>query len=341
VFLPDIEYEVSLVLNGIRLHRWTMSITPSTVLRPWADWRVRFAVLSLIWGFSFLLIKLGTDSFAPLQVSLGRVACGAAVLLIALAVKRQRLPRGARIWWHLAVAAFLLNVLPFTLFGYAELRIPSTLAGICNATTPLWGMLVALVALREDRPTRWRFAGLGIGFIGVLTVLGVWQGFAGQDVTGTAFALAASASYAVGWAYVRRTLSGGGHGHLSMSAAQLSAATVQLVVLTGLFTSVPRTVSMTSVAAIIALGAVGTGVAFLMQYRLVAEVGPTTSEQVTYFIPVIATVAGVVLLDEKLAWTTPVGAVIVLVGAALTRRRTRPRTGTVRTAVPKATAETR
>lgn len=120
------------------------------------DWRVRFGALALIWGFSFLLIKVGTEGFAPFQVTFGRLLFGTAVLAVALVLKRDRLPRDVRVWGHLTVAAFLLNALPFSLFAYAELTIPSTLAGICNATTPLWGMLLSLVALSEDRPTRVR-----------------------------------------------------------------------------------------------------------------------------------------------------------------------------------------
>ncbi|MGW1625042.1 EamA family transporter, partial [Streptomyces sp. NPDC002172] len=89
--------------------------------RPRLDWRLRFGALSLIWGFSFLFIKVGTEGYAPFQVTLGRLVFGTAVLAAAMAVKRQRLPRGARTWGHLAVAAFLLNALPFSLFAYAEL----------------------------------------------------------------------------------------------------------------------------------------------------------------------------------------------------------------------------
>ncbi|MEF9881668.1 DMT family transporter [Streptomyces sp. P9-A4] len=286
------------------------------------DWRVRFGVLALIWGFSFVFIKVGTEGFAPFQVTFGRLLFGTAVLAVALAVKRDRLPRGARVWGHLTVAAFLLNALPFSLFAYAELTIPSTLAGICNATTPLWGMLLSLVALSEDRPTRVRAAGLGIGFMGVLTVLGAWQGFSGLDVTGTALALLASFSYAVGWIYVRRTLSGSGVSNLSLATSQVGLATLQLAVVTPLFTSVPTSVELLPLLAVIALGALGTGYAMLLQYGVVAEVGPTTASMVTYFIPVIATTAGVALLDEGLTWNTPVGAVVVLAGAALTQTRT-------------------
>ncbi|MFI7343055.1 DMT family transporter [Streptomyces sp. NPDC050085] len=298
---------------------------PATLSSPTArrtlDWRLRFGGLSLIWGFSFLLIKVGTDGYAPFQVTLGRLLFGTLVLAAAMAVKRERLPRGARTWGHLAVAAFLLNALPFSLFAFSEQTIPSTLAGICNATSPLWGMALSLVALSEDRPTRRRVAGLGIGFLGVLTVLGVWQGFQGLDATGTAMALLASFSYPVGWIYVRRTLANTGNSHLSMTGAQLLLATAQLAVVTPLFTSWPSSFALTPLLAIVALGTLGTGLALLIQYGLVAEVGPTTAQMVTYFIPVIATAAGVAVLGESLSWSTPIGAVIVLAGAALTQAR--------------------
>ncbi|MFD7614259.1 DMT family transporter [Streptomyces sp. NPDC059828] len=292
--------------------------------RPAFDWRIRFAVLALIWGFSFLLIKVGTHGFAPFQVTFGRLFFGTAVLAVVMAVRRERLPRGLRTWGHLMIAGFFLNALPFSLFAYAELTIPSTLAGICNATSPLWGMALSLVALSEDRPTRRRVAGLGIGFLGVLTVLGAWQGFAGVDMTGTLLALLASLSYPVGWIYVRRTLAGSSHSHLSLTGAQLLLATLQLAVVTPLFTVLPTAFPVVPLLAVVALGALGTGLAMLLQYGLVAEVGPTTATMVTYFIPVIATAAGVLVLGEQLGWNTPVGALVVLAGAALTQSRRQP-----------------
>lgn len=295
---------------------------PAASRRPAIDWRIRFGVLSLIWGFSFLLIKVGTHGYAPFQVTFGRLFFGTAVLAVAIVVRRERLPRGIRTWGHLTVAAFILNAVPFSLFSYAELTIPSTLAGICNATSPLWGMLLSLVALSEDRPTRRRVGGLGLGFIGVLTVLGAWQGFSGLDFTGTAMALLASLSYAVGWIYVRRTLAGNSSSHLSLTGAQLFMATLQLAVVTPLFTDLPTSFPVVPLLAVITLGSLGTGLALLIQYGLVAEVGPTTGQMVTYFVPVIATAAGVAVLNEPLHWNTPVGAVIVLVGAALTQNRT-------------------
>ncbi|MFE9145114.1 DMT family transporter [Streptomyces tubercidicus] len=315
---------------SLRTGTATTTASPKTGGRA-RSWQLRFAVLSLVWGFSFLFIKVGTQGFAPLQVTLGRVAFGALVLLAVLTVKRERLPRSARIWAHLTAAAFFLNALPFSLFAYAELTIPSTLAGICNATSPLWGMALSVIALSEDRPTRRRVAGLGLGFLGVLTVLGAWQGFAGTDLTGTVMALGAALSYAIGWIYVRRTLAGVSHSHLSMSTTQLLLATAQLAVVTTLFTTAPTSYPIIPLLAVFALGALGTGLAFLIQYGLVAEIGPTTAQMVTYFVPMIATAAGVTLLHEQLSWNTPLGALIILAGAALTQSRPRP----IRPAAPR------
>ncbi|MEV6730766.1 MULTISPECIES: DMT family transporter [unclassified Streptomyces] len=287
------------------------------------DWRLRFAVLSVVWGFSFLLIKVGTEAYAPFQVALGRVLFGALALLAVLVVRREPLPRGRRTWAHLAVAALLLNTAPFSLFSYSELSIPSSLAGICNATSPLWGMALSMVALSEDRPTRRRFAGLGLGFLGVLTVLGAWQGFSGIDAKGTALALLASLCYPIGWIYVRRTLASVPGSPVALTGAQLMLSTLQLLVVSAAFTPAPASFPLWPTLSVIALGALGTGMALQMQYGLVAEVGPTTAQMVTYFIPVIATTAGVLLLGEQLHWNTPVGAAIVLAGAALTQTRRR------------------
>ncbi|MFJ7266984.1 DMT family transporter [Streptomyces sp. NPDC099050] len=309
----------------------TTAVTSAVTTNPTAkapaagslDWRLRFAVLSVIWGFSFLLIKVGTEAYAPFQVALGRVFFGALALLTVLLIRREPLPRGRRTWAHLTVAALLLNTAPFSLFAYAELTIPSSLAGICNATSPLWGMALSLVALSEDRPTRRRFAGLGLGFLGVLTVLGAWQGFSGLDAKGTAFALLAALCYPIGWIYVRRTLASTPGSPVALTGAQLLVSTLQLAVVSALFTTAPTSFPLWPTLSVIALGALGTGMALQMQYGLVTEIGPTTAQMVTYFIPVIATTAGVLLLNEQLHWNTPVGAAVVLAGAALTQTRRR------------------
>ncbi|WP_336047356.1 DMT family transporter [Streptomyces sp. CA2R101] len=293
---------------------------PPRTSRPRLDWRVRFGLLALVWGLSFLFVKISGEAYAPLQVSLGRVAFGAAALLAVLVARRQPLPRPGPLWGHLAVAGLLLNAVPFTLFAYSEERISSALAGICNATTPLFTLLVAISALPGERPHRNQVAGMALGFAGVLVVFGIWNGADGGDPAGAGMALGAAASMGVGWVYVRRFLTGRGHSALSLAAAQLTSGAAELALVTPFLTSAPTTLPAAPTLSLLILGALGTGVAFLMQYGLVRDAGVTLASMVTYLVPVISTLAGVAVLHEALNWHQPVGAVVILAGAALSQR---------------------
>ncbi|GIJ48545.1 transporter [Virgisporangium aliadipatigenens] len=281
-------------------------------------WVPRFVLLAAIWGVSFLLIRLGVEAFHPTQVTLGRVAFGAAVLLAVVAVRRERLPRSLKVWGHLFVAASITASVPFTLFGYAERHIPSALAGICNATTPLFTVLVALAVLPDERPTRTRLAGLVTGFAGVAVVLGVWQGFAGG--VPTLMALTAAALYAAGWAYVRRFLTGTGYSLAALACGQLLMATLQLALVTPLLGGVPSAFPLRSTLAVAALGVFGTGIAYLLHHSLVRDAGATVASTVTYLIPLVSLAVGVTLLDERLHWYQVLGAGIVLLGGWLSQR---------------------
>src|SRR5262249_27383833 len=195
-------------------------------------WRARFFTLAVIWGLSFLFIKEAVQALAPLQVVAGRMVIGTATLLAFLAARRERLPRGIRTWAHLSVAATLNNVLPFTLFAYAELRIGSALAGICNASAPLFAALVALAALPDERLSRRRGLGLLLGFCGVFVVLGAWDGLAGHDLAGALLALGGGLCYGIGFPYTRRFLTGTGNSSLSLAAGQLLCGSAMLAVRT-------------------------------------------------------------------------------------------------------------
>jgi drug/metabolite transporter (DMT)-like permease len=281
-----------------------------------------------VWGLSFLFIDIAAEVLAPLQVAFGRMATGLLPLAVILLLRRGRLPRSPRVWLHLTVAALLLNVVPFTLFGHAATAIPSALSGICNAATPLFAVVFSLLLLRDERPTRMRVAGLATGFAGVLVVFGVWRGFAGADTAGMLLAVGATVCYGIGTPYVRRHLTGTGHTTLEMATAQLLAGTAVLAVVTPLFTDAPARLPWEVLAAVTALGALGTGLAYVLQYAVIAAAGATVAATVTYVIPVVAIAAGVLLLGESLTWNEPVGAAVVVVGAALShglpRRRTAP-----------------
>jgi drug/metabolite transporter (DMT)-like permease len=290
-------------------------------IRP--GWRLQYLMLALIWGMSFLFIKEGLRAFAPMQITLGRVAIGAAVLAAVLLARRERLPRGGRTWAHLSVAAVLNNVIPFSLFGYAEQRIPSGLAGICNASAPLFAAVVALALLPDERLTPRRAAGLATGFAGVFVVLGAWAGLDGNDLTGTLMALGGGLCYGIGFPYTRRFLTGTGFSSLSLAAGQLLCGTAVLAVITPVLTSAPARWSATAVSCVVLLGALGTGLAYLLNYGIISAAGATTATTVAYVLPLVSVLAGIVILGERLTWNEPVGAAIIVAGAVLTQARPR------------------
>jgi len=290
-----------------------------------SDWRLQYLTLALIWGMSFLFIKEGVRAFAPLQITLGRVATGAAVLMMVLVVRRERLPRGRSIWGHLVVVAVINNVIPFSLFGYAEQRIPSALAGICNASAPLFGALVAFAMLPDERLSPRRVAGLATGFAGVFVVLGAWTGLAGHDMPGALMALGGGLCYGIGFPYTRRFLTGSGNSSLSLAAGQLLCSTVILAFIAPVLTTAPTRWPATSVLCIVLLGALGTGIAYLLNYGIIAAAGATIATTVGYVMPLVSILAGIALLGERLTWNEPVGAAIIVAGAALVQARTRGR----------------
>lgn len=289
------------------------------------DWRVRFVVLAGIWGTSFLFIKVAVEALTPVQVTFGRCLTGAIAIGALLAVRREPLPRDVRTWLHLVVVALLLNVIPFTLFGYAEQRVPSALAGICNAATPLFTVAVAVLALPDERPTARRAAGLALGFGGVLVVLGVWNGVLGHDAAGALMALSAALCYGLGWTYVRRFVSARGHSPFAVTTAQLIVATALSAVTMPLLGSAPAHLPPRVLLAVAALGALGTGAAFVLQHGLIRDAGATVASTVTYVAPVVAVLAGVTLLSERLTWNEPAGAAVIIAGAVLvgSKRATR------------------
>ncbi|WP_231931707.1 DMT family transporter [Micromonospora echinospora] len=289
---------------------------------PLRSWLPGFVLLAAIWGSSFLFIKIGIRELHPLYVTLGRVATGALTLLVVLAVLRDRLPRDRRLWLHLTVVAAFGVALPFTLFGYGEQRIPSMLAGIWNATTPLVVLPLAVLVFRTERLTTRRAVGLGLGFAGVLVVLGVWQGVSGATFTGQLMCFGAAACYGMAIPYQKRFVAGRAESGLALSAAQLLLATVQLAVVAPLVAGAPpapAALSWDVVASVLALGALGTGLAFVINMHNIRLVGASAASTVTYLIPVFAVLIGAVALDETPTWHQPVGALVVLLGVAVSQ----------------------
>jgi drug/metabolite transporter (DMT)-like permease len=309
--------------------------TTTTVAEPASTrvpWQAKYVLLAFIWGSSFLLMKVGLRTMAPLQISGLRIFAGTATLLGLLTVTRGRLPRARRTWAHLTVSGVFLTALPFSLFAAGEVRVSSALAGIGNATTPLAAVFFALALLPSDRLSPRKLAAVVIGFAGVIVIMQPWESAGRPDLLGFGMTLVAGASYGPGWTYTRRFLGKADLGGLSMPTALLLVGSALMVPVLLVWWLVNRDTYATPWAGhpnlgsggvllpllcVLALGVVGTGLAYMLQFDVVRGAGATVSTTVTYLIPVVSVLLGVAVLDEHLAWPQLLGAAIVLVSAVV------------------------
>ncbi|MFE6775097.1 DMT family transporter [Streptomyces sp. NPDC057702] len=281
---------------------------------------VRVVALALLWGSTFLWIELASRGLSPLQVTFTRCVLGALVLVVTCCVTGHRLPRGVATWRHIAVAALFCNALPFALLSLGQQTVGSGLAGVLNATTPLWSTALGL-ALRTERglpPVR--LAGLLLGFAGAVVIFAPWHTTRATG-WGALAILGAAASYAVAFTYMGRTLVRKGTPTLSLSAAQLVAAsglTALAVPVGGLGPIDPGPIVVT---AAVALGVLCTAITFHLTYRIINDEGATNAAVVGYLLPVVSVLLGAVFLGEELSARVMSGMVVVLAGVGMTRWR--------------------
>ncbi len=188
---------------------------------------LRIGLLAMIWGSGFLWIKLAIGGLSPVEVTLARLVLGSAVLFAVVAVQRGSLPRTPVVWTHIMVAALFANAAPYLLFAVGEQHVASATAGILNATTPLWTVVVASAIGHQRAITARQAAGLVIGFGGALLVFSPWQAASGLASAGAIECLAAAASYGISYVYMDRFLARRGIGPVVLSACQLGAASVR------------------------------------------------------------------------------------------------------------------
>ena len=281
----------------------------------------RIALLALIWGSGFLWIKLADRGFSPAEVTLARLVLGAAALFAIVLARREQVPRAGRLWGHIAVAALFGNAVPYLLFAVAEQHVDSSTAGIINATTPLWTVVLALAVRHQKTVTGWQVAGLITGFAGTLLIFTPWHTASGLVSAGGLECLAASVSYAVGYIYMDRFLARRGLGPVVLSACQLLAASVMLAIALPASGAQAVHASAESVVALAVLGIIGTGFAYVLNYQIITSEGATVASTVTYLLPVVAIALGVLVLGESITVSALTGIALVLAGVALTRRQ--------------------
>jgi len=292
------------------------------------SWLPAYLVLALIWGCSFYFIKLGLESLTPAGVALSRLILGLLTMLIVSAVTRTPLaPRS--VWLPLFVAALAMTSVPWFLFGYGEQHISSALAGIINGATPLMTLVAILLVFPEEKPTRRRMIGLGVGFVGVLLVVGIWQGLGGGTWLGIGACTLAICCYGFSFPYVRRHLTGGPNASalppIALSTGLMIMGTLQAGVLTAATGFTHSAIGLPTVLGMLALGILGSGIAYILNFRVISRSDATTASTVTYLTPLVAVIVGAVVLGEHITWNEPVGAVLIVLGAAIAQGLIRPR----------------
>ena len=286
-----------------------------------SSWIPSYLALGIAWGCSFIFIKLGLEFLTPFGVAFGRCALGAATLLIVARMRGYQLPRDPKARLHIWVVALLLNVIPGILFALAETEVTSILAGIINAVTPLMTIIAILVVNREEKPKIFQILGLVIGFIGVLTVLGVWNGLGENPLWAILVLLLAVSCYGISFPYTRRFVMPYKLKSESVVSLQLTLAALTLLPLY-LFDGIAKDeYRLGPVLGMLGLGVFGSGFAYLWNFKVMQEAGSAIASTVTYLTPLVAVAVGLIFLGEKITWHEPVGALIVLLGAAIAQER--------------------
>jgi drug/metabolite transporter (DMT)-like permease len=276
-----------------------------------------FLLLGVVWSASFLWIKIALNEIGPLTLVTYRVGLGLLTGLAVAAFLRIRIPRDWKTWRVFIVLGILNIAIPFSLISWGEQSIDSAVASVLNATVPLFTIFIAHFFLRDDRMTIHKVVGLLVGFGGVVLLLS--QDFnpqAHNSLIGQAAVIAASASYAVSYIYARRntqSIPGEIRGTLPLASALIIMGAIAPVA------EAPFKVPYLPLTwiGLLWLGVLGTGLALIMQYYLVHEIGPTRATLVTYLLPPGGVILGVIFLHEALTWQLLAGTVLIISSIAI------------------------
>jgi drug/metabolite transporter (DMT)-like permease len=285
------------------------------------SWLGLYIALGIVWGCSFIFIKLGLEFLTPFGVAFGRCALGALALLVYLKIKGLSLVRDRKMIGHLWVVALLLNVIPGILFAWAETEVTSILAGIINAVTPLMTLIAIIVVSRNEKPTTPQVVGLLLGFLGVLIVLGAWKGLGDNPLWAILILLAAVTCYGFSFPYSRRFILPAQLKPEVMAATQVTLGAITLLPLFLINGIAKNEYRLGPVLAMVALGVFGSGFAYIWNFIIMRDAGSAIASSVTYVTPLVAVLVGFIFLSEIPHWYEPVGAAIVLLGAAIAQGR--------------------
>ncbi len=285
------------------------------------SWILPYLLVGLIWGCSFIFIKEGLEFLTPFGVAFVRCALGALTLYLVARYRKIELPKDKKTLFYIWIVSLLLNVFPGVFFAYAETAVTSIFAGIINAVTPLATLIAILLVNRAEQPKSAQLIGIFIGFIGVLVVLGAWRGVGENPWWAIGLLLAAVIGYGFSFPFTRRYVMPLGLKSEAIVSTQLILATITLAPFFLIGGATDNDFSLAPVLSMIGLGVFGSGFAYLWNFRVMELAGSAIASSVTYLTPVVAVVMGILFLGEKITWNEPVGALVVLFGAAIAQER--------------------
>ncbi len=291
-----------------------MGFVPESSVKSWLP---LWFMISLTWGFSFLFIKVAGSFLDPLQQTVGRLGLGAIALVIVVLITKRKFITDPKVLGHLTFLGVVGQVIPFSFFAWAEHYITSIAASLVNSMLALWTVLFAIIFLPEEKLNQRRFIGLVISYLGILILLGVWSADFRGDWFAYFIASLATVGYAITSIYMRRKVTPLKLDAISAVAAQLAIGATLLAVVSLFVSTKPTEFPLDGIIAILLLGVVGTGIAFAMNFELISRAGAVIGSTTTYSMPIVSTIAGVVILKEKLSWYEPIGAIVTLFGIAL------------------------
>jgi drug/metabolite transporter (DMT)-like permease len=289
------------------------NLNPETTSQSEPPWLMEFILVAAIWGTSFMFQRLAVGDFGSLALTLGRVASATLFLLPFLHFKGLWKDYRAQ-WWHISVVGILSCAVPFLCYAFALQHIASGLAGILNATVPLFGAVIAWIWL-GDKPNFSRSIGLAIGFGGIV-MLSLSKANFSLNASGWAVlaCLVATLCYGLSATYVKRHLTGV-HPIAIATGSQISATIVLLPA--GVWAWPATSPSTTAWLAMLAVGILCTGIAYILYYQLIEKIGPSRTMPLTFVIPVFAVVIGALVLGETITLAMVIWGGVILLGTSL------------------------
>ncbi|MEO7229321.1 MAG: DMT family transporter [Candidatus Limnocylindrales bacterium] len=285
------------------------------------DWLLLVA-LGFMWGTSYVFIKIGVETLPTFTLIAARLGIGLTILATVVFVAREPLPRSPRIYGHLIVMAVINIVLPFALITTAERSVDSALAAILNSAVPLFVIVIASIFLHDEPITVNRLVGLIVGYAGVVILVSRSLGLGGSESSlfGELALLGSTLSYAVGAVYARRNVKG--LRPMIPALFQVAFAFVIVTVIALVFED-PLSVSWNAdaIIAVVWLGILGSGLAYLVMFRLLGRLGATRTSLVAYLLPVFGIASGFFVLQETVDARVLFGTALVIAGVALVNSR--------------------